>query len=456
MSQSGIHTWLLLVAASLVWRMPAWSQEKRIEPDLAKLVSGKEAKVVNRAVTTLEKEGRPGVRFDERGGNGVGWWPDLQFTDGTLEFDVRGKDAFQKSFVGVAFHGLDEKSYDVVYFRPFNFRATDPARRNHAVQYVALPAYDWQKLRNEHPDKFEQPVAPAPDPDDWFHVRVVVAHPKVSVFVNNAMEPCLTVEQLSDRKRGWVGFWVGNGSGGEFANLKITPSEQSPSSAANQNLNTRSGTGPRIVQRERFPVMGTVTRIMRGTENEKTVAALWKDFEAQHERIRPHSTDPRFYGVRFPTAEEGRFDYLAGMAITPPQTIPGGLVVREVPAATYAVFACPVAGIGQTYRHIFGEWRSASGYQIDNSAPAFEQYPPAEETASPVQIHIPIRVVLAPPASTSHWPVRFSATSNTPPLGLLRIRPGRMTGSPGRPSCAANRCGDSKQLCPWSRKRAAP
>jgi hypothetical protein len=40
--------------------------------------------------------------------------------------------------------------------------------------------------------------------------------------VNDATEPCLVVEQLSDRKSGWVGFWVGNGSGGEFANLKVT------------------------------------------------------------------------------------------------------------------------------------------------------------------------------------------------------------------------------------------
>ena len=156
----------------------------------------------------------------------------MNFFDGTIELDIRGKDVFQKSFVGVAFHGMDEKTFDAIYFRPFNFRATDSMRGNHAVQYISLPAYDWQKLRTEHPNQYEKPIASPPAPDQWFHVRIVVAHPKVTVFVNDASEPSLQVDQLSDRKSGWIGFYVGNGSGGDFANLKITglkqPVERTP------------------------------------------------------------------------------------------------------------------------------------------------------------------------------------------------------------------------------------
>jgi hypothetical protein len=128
----------------------------------------------------------------------------------------------QQSFVGVAFHGVDGTTYDAIYFRPFNFRAEDPARRQRAVQYISQPAYTWQKLRTEHPGRYEQPVNPVPDPNSWFHVRVVVAAPTVSVFVDGATEPSLVVNLLSDRKRGRVGLWVGNGSGGDFANLKIS------------------------------------------------------------------------------------------------------------------------------------------------------------------------------------------------------------------------------------------
>jgi hypothetical protein len=45
----------------------------------------------------------------------------------------------------------------------------------------------------------------------------------VSVFVGNAKEPSLVVDQLSDRRKGLVGLWVGNNSAGDFASLKIVP-----------------------------------------------------------------------------------------------------------------------------------------------------------------------------------------------------------------------------------------
>jgi len=184
---------------------------------------GKTWRIHNRAVSEAAADGKTILRFDERMGDGLAWLPDTQFSNGTIEFDVKGRDVLQRSFVGVAFHGLDEKAYDAIYFRPFNFRATDPTRRNHAVQYISHPAYTWQKLRAERPEEFENPVDPAPDPTGWVHVRIVVAHPKVSVFVDDAAAPCLEVQQLSDRKTGWIGFWVGNGSSGDFANLKVTP-----------------------------------------------------------------------------------------------------------------------------------------------------------------------------------------------------------------------------------------
>jgi len=45
----------------------------------------------------------------------------------------------------------------------------------------------------------------------------------VSVFVGDAKEPSLVIDQLNDRTKGLVGLWVGNTSDGDFANLKITP-----------------------------------------------------------------------------------------------------------------------------------------------------------------------------------------------------------------------------------------
>ena len=81
-----------------------------------------------------------------------------------------------------------------------------PGSRSHAVQYHSLPTYTWQKLRTDHPAKYEQAVNPVPDPNAWFHARVLVANAKVSLFVADAKEPCLVVDALNDRKTGLVGL----------------------------------------------------------------------------------------------------------------------------------------------------------------------------------------------------------------------------------------------------------
>lgn len=212
-----------LAAVMLLTAASALAQTKSIEPDLAKLVAGQGWKVHNRTVTALNEAGRKGIHLDEREGDGVVWLEGLKFANGTIEFEVRGKDVLQRSFVGLAFHGVDEKTFDAIYLRPFNFRNADPVRRNHAVQYIAHPTFTWNKLRTEKPEQYEKPVMPAPDPNAWNRVRIVVASPKVSVFINDNPAPSLVVDKLSAQREGWIGFWVGTTSGGDFANLRITP-----------------------------------------------------------------------------------------------------------------------------------------------------------------------------------------------------------------------------------------
>jgi len=186
-------------------------------------VAPKDVQVFNRSVSSLSDGTRKGLRLSSSPGDGVAYLRGTEFGNGTIEVDIRGKDVQGQSFVGIAFHGVDSTTYDAIYFRPFNFRTPDSTRHSHAVQYISHPTYTWQKLRAERPGSFEQPVSPAPDPNAWFHVRVVVASPKVSVFVGDAKQPSLVVDQLNDRTKGLVGLWVGNGSGGDFADLKIIP-----------------------------------------------------------------------------------------------------------------------------------------------------------------------------------------------------------------------------------------
>jgi hypothetical protein len=210
-------------AAALAFPVGIAGQKKAIEPDLGVLADGKGLNPSNRSLSRLAEGTRKGVRLSGAEGEWPVYLPDIKLANGTIELDMKGKDVQGASFIGVAFHGVDGTTYDAIYFRPFNFKTDDQARVLRAVQYVSQPAHPWQKLRADTPGQYEKPVKPVPDPNDWFHARIVVASPKVSVFVANATEPCLTVNQLSDRKNGLVGVWVGNTSGGDFANLKIVP-----------------------------------------------------------------------------------------------------------------------------------------------------------------------------------------------------------------------------------------
>jgi hypothetical protein len=212
----------LLFSTTLAF-LPCKAQNKTaLTPDLIKLAASKKIQVFNRKMIMLtDAQHSNGLHLDEKEGIGLAWLEGVQFASGTIEFDVRGKDIMQQSFVGIAFHGVNDSTHDAVYFRPFNFKSPDTVRRSHCVQYISLPAYDWPTLREKYPNKYEQAVNPAPDPNDWLHVRITVKDLRVSVYVNNNTDPSLVVTQLNTRKDGMIGFWAGNNSAGDFANLKI-------------------------------------------------------------------------------------------------------------------------------------------------------------------------------------------------------------------------------------------
>lgn len=191
--------------------------------DLYNLNKSNKLHVSNRALTSLTEGDKKFVRFSDTGEDAVAWLEGMNFEKGTIELEIRGNDTFQRSFVGVAFHGIDEKTYDAIYFRPFNFLATDSVRRIHAVQYISHPEFTWKKLRAEQNGKYEKSIGQELNPNDWFPVKIVVDEKMVTVFVNNSETPCLTVPKLNSHKNGKLGLYVAVNSGGDFANLRITP-----------------------------------------------------------------------------------------------------------------------------------------------------------------------------------------------------------------------------------------
>ena len=163
------------------------------------------------------------MRLSAASGNGVAWLEGTDFQSGTIEVDVRGRESMGQRFVGVAFHRKDDNTYEAVYLRPFNFRASDPVRKQHAVQYITLPAFDYDRLRHDFPEEFENPVDASIEPTDWVKLRVVVRGARVQIYVGAVNEPVLEVRKLGQLYGGQVGLWVGNDSGGDFADIVISP-----------------------------------------------------------------------------------------------------------------------------------------------------------------------------------------------------------------------------------------
>ena len=196
-------------------------QEKSVKYDLFSFCKENKFELFNRNISQFSEDEMKGIRFSKNSGDGIAWLKGVEFANGIIELDIRGKDVMQQSFVGVAFHGLNNETLDAIYFRPFNFQSTDPVRKIHAVQYISHPDYTWQILREKHNGKYEKAVNPAPGGNDWFHAKIVIQYPKVTVYVNGNTEPSLVIDKLNERKTGKIGLWVGNTSDGDFSNLQI-------------------------------------------------------------------------------------------------------------------------------------------------------------------------------------------------------------------------------------------
>ncbi len=198
------------------------SQSRVMTPDLVWIENEDGWEILNRGEVAIVQTGESEeIYLNAQPGDGIARLEGSEFINGTIELDIKGRNVQGASFVGVAFRGVDETTYDAVYFRPFNFLAENPVNRGHGVQYISHPTYTWSYLRAEHPEEYENPVDNVPDPNAFFHVKIVVEKPKVEVFVNNADTPCLVVNELTDRTGGWIGLYVGNYSDGTFANLRI-------------------------------------------------------------------------------------------------------------------------------------------------------------------------------------------------------------------------------------------
>ena len=150
----------------------------------------------------------------------------VSFRDGVIEVDLAGQPAAgafagARGFIGIAFRVQSDGRYEYIYLRPTNGRADDQVRRNHSIQYSSYPDFDFARLRQEAPEKYESYVDL--QPGVWTKYKIEVEGHKARLYVHGAEQPCLIINDLKlEPQAGGVALWVGPGTEGYFSNLKVT------------------------------------------------------------------------------------------------------------------------------------------------------------------------------------------------------------------------------------------
>lgn len=153
--------------------------------------------------------------------------------DGVIEVDIAVKittppGVRMPGFTGIAFRARrDGSQYDMFYLRPRNALSDDQAMRNHSVQYVAKPGYDWYLLRRQWPWIYESWADLKPGA--WTHVKIELHGRSARLFLNGSDAPSLVVNGLKGEDlQGGVALWGYPGEESYFSNLRITPSNPLP------------------------------------------------------------------------------------------------------------------------------------------------------------------------------------------------------------------------------------
>ncbi|MFO8036632.1 MAG: GyrI-like domain-containing protein [Anaerolineales bacterium] len=155
---------------------------------------------------------------------------------------------------------------------------------------------------------------------------------------------------------------------------------------------------PKIINKKAFPVIGMgIQTTSEGGKNFQDIPLFWQKATEENliERI-PHKKHPRSYmGICMDFEPNGGFTYLIASEVTHTEDIPEGMICREIPPATYAVFTAhgkmPDA-IQETTKYIYQDWLPDSKYQHAGT-PDFELYDKRSTVGgenAEVDIYIPI------------------------------------------------------------------
>jgi AraC family transcriptional regulator len=165
---------------------------------------------------------------------------------------------------------------------------------------------------------------------------------------------------------------------------------------------------PQIIEKRAFTVVGCewpfIHALSPDANSLRVIGPLWSEFCPRAEFV-PHRIGRDMFGVIAAQREDQRSHphellYTAAVAVSSVDDVPTGMVVRTIPASTFAAFTHhgPIHNIGRTVHEIYRVWLPQSPFE-QTEAPDVEFYDDrfcADSEHSEMEYWIPVRPKSSP------------------------------------------------------------
>lgn len=142
---------------------------------------------------------------------------DIEFTNGTIEYDVLFGDT--RTFSGLRFRAISEQTFENFYMRAHQSGNPDANQYMPNINGIA----SWQLY---YGDQYSAPTKYTFD--EWTHIKIVVSGGLADFFIGDMKAPAFTSELKLAQEAGHVGLWGLNITGpAYFANFDVR-SEENP------------------------------------------------------------------------------------------------------------------------------------------------------------------------------------------------------------------------------------
>jgi len=223
----------ILLSFLIIFSCVYGQNEQSIDKKEFSLESVEGLELINVKAEVVNHKDKTGIQITKADGEIKGGTlviiPGINFKNGTITIELTGEpapdaDPNMRGFVGVAFrlNPEDYSQYECFYLRPTNARADNQLRRNHSVQYISHPEYPWYVLRKESPELYESYVDLIPG--EWTKVKIEVTGQKAKLYIHDAEQPCLIVNDLKKGiSEGMIALWLHSSTLARYRNLIVTP-----------------------------------------------------------------------------------------------------------------------------------------------------------------------------------------------------------------------------------------